>query len=127
MDDVKKNKKLLTEAIQLKDQTMERLMRWNGENVRLKKLFEATKKQLEMATLEACKVRKELDGALIKVFELKRSIPTKKEAAVQEYLGSQAFHHAIRPHSTREVHIEKIKRMAVLERYDDGSIIRKYF
>ncbi|KAM1034707.1 hypothetical protein ACFX2A_038951 [Malus domestica] len=40
---------------------MERLTRQNGENVRLKKLFEATKKQLQIATLEASKYREEID------------------------------------------------------------------
>ncbi|CAN6711741.1 unnamed protein product [Malus baccata var. baccata] len=107
MDGARKNKKLLTEAIQLKEQTIKRLTRWNGENVKLKKLFEATKKQLEVATLEASKVREELDGALVEVSELKRTIPTEREAVVQEYLGSQAFYHAIRPHCTRE-YSEKI-------------------
>ncbi|KAB2597751.1 myosin-10-like [Pyrus ussuriensis x Pyrus communis] len=75
------NKKLLTKAVHLKSQTMERLIRQNGEN---------------------------------------------KEAAVHELLCSQAFHSAIRPHCTWKVHFEKRKWMAVLECYDNGSIIQKY-
>ncbi|RXH95512.1 hypothetical protein DVH24_008012 [Malus domestica] len=104
MDDARRNKKLLTEAIQLKDQTMERLTRQNDSYPR------------------GIQGQGKLDGALVEDSELKRSILTKREAAVQKYLGSQAFHHAIRPHCTREVHFEKRKWMAVLERYDDGKI-----
>ncbi|RXH78919.1 hypothetical protein DVH24_014687 [Malus domestica] len=52
VDEARRNKGLLTQALQLKDETMESLKRRNGENLRLKKLFEATKKQLEVATLE---------------------------------------------------------------------------
>ncbi|KAB2622245.1 ruvB-like 2 [Pyrus ussuriensis x Pyrus communis] len=37
MDDTRKTSKALIEAVQLKDQTMEWLKRWNGENLRLKK------------------------------------------------------------------------------------------
>ena len=74
---------------------------------------------METTTLEASKVREE-------VSKLKRSIPVEREAAVQEYLGSPAFHLAIKPHCTREVHFEKRKWMAVLDRYDNGSILRKY-
>ncbi|CAN6543491.1 unnamed protein product [Malus baccata var. baccata] len=55
-----------------------------------------------------------------------RLIPTEKEAAVKEFLGSQAFLHVLRPRCTREVHFEKRKWMAVLDRYDDGSVLRKY-
>ncbi|KAM1339186.1 hypothetical protein ACFX2H_037743 [Malus domestica] len=97
MDDARRNKKLLTEAIQLKDQTMERLTRRNDSYPR------------------GIQGQGKLDGALVEDSELKRSILTKREAAVQKYLGSQAFHHAIRPHCTREVHFEKRKWMAVLE------------
>ncbi|KAB2606055.1 GRIP domain-containing protein RUD3-like [Pyrus ussuriensis x Pyrus communis] len=96
-----------------------RLKGRNGENLRLKK-------QLEVTILEASKVREELDSALAEVSELKGSIPTKREAAMQEFLGSQAFCHAIRPHCTREIQLEKRKWMAILERYDDGNIIDKY-
>ncbi|KAM2449289.1 hypothetical protein PS1_019401 [Malus domestica] len=46
--------------------------------------------------------------------------------AVHEFLGSQAFHDAFRPHCIRAANFEKRKWMAVLERYDNGSIIRKY-
>ncbi|RXH83390.1 hypothetical protein DVH24_005643 [Malus domestica] len=86
VDEARRNKGLLTQALQLKDETMESLKRRNGENLRLKKLFEATKKQLEVATLEVSKVRGELDGALVEISELEKSIPTEREAAVQEYL-----------------------------------------
>lgn len=126
VDESRRNKGLLTQALQLKDENMESLKRRNRENLRLKQLFEATKKQLEVATCEGSKVREELDGALIEISELKKSIPTEREAAVQEYLGSSAFHLAIKPHCTREAHFEKRKWMAVLDRYDDGSILRKY-
>ncbi|CAN6711347.1 unnamed protein product [Malus baccata var. baccata] len=54
------------------------------------------------------------------------SIPTKRDATVQEFLGSQAFHDAFKPHCIRAANFEKRKWMAVLERYDNGSIIRKY-
>ncbi|KAM2832279.1 hypothetical protein COP2_033000 [Malus domestica] len=54
------------------------------------------------------------------------SIPTERYAAVQEFLGSQAFHDAFRPHSIRATNFEKRKWMAVFEHYDNGSIIRKY-
>ncbi|KAB2604780.1 GRIP domain-containing protein RUD3-like [Pyrus ussuriensis x Pyrus communis] len=117
VNDARKNKKLLTKVVQLKDQAMERLTRWNGENVRLKKLFEVTNRQLEAATLEASKVNEELDGALVKVSELKGCILNEREAAVQEFLGSQAFHRAIRPHCTRKVHFEKRKWMAEIDEY----------
>nr|XP_028945213.1 uncharacterized protein LOC114819761 [Malus domestica] len=76
VDEARRNKGLLTQALQLKDETMESLKRRNGENLRLKKLFEATKKQLEVATLEVSKVRGELDGALVEISELEKSIPT---------------------------------------------------
>ncbi|KAM1180531.1 hypothetical protein ACFX2G_019987 [Malus domestica] len=126
VDEARRNKGLLTQALQLKDETMESLKRRNGENLRLKKLFEATKKQLEVATLEVSKVRGELDGALVEISELEKSIPTEREAAVQEYLSSSTFHLAIKPHCAQEARFEKRKWMAVLDRYDDGSILRKY-
>ncbi|KAB2632514.1 hypothetical protein D8674_028761 [Pyrus ussuriensis x Pyrus communis] len=47
------------------------------------------------------------------VSELKRSIPTERDTAVQEFLGSQAFQDAFKPHCIRA-------------RYDNGSIIQKY-
>ncbi|RXH72315.1 hypothetical protein DVH24_034117 [Malus domestica] len=119
VDEARRNKGLLTQALQLKDETMESLKR-------LKKLFEATKKQLEVATLEVSKVRGELDGALVEISELEKSIPTEREAAVQEYLSSSTFHLAIKPHCAQEARFEKRKWMAVLDRYDDGSILRKY-
>ncbi|CAN6574256.1 unnamed protein product [Malus baccata var. baccata] len=71
-------------------------------------------------------VKWEFDSALVEVFGLKMSIPTERDAAVQEFLGSQAFHDAFRPHCIRAVNFEKRKWMAILERYDNGSIIRKY-
>ncbi|KAM2724188.1 hypothetical protein EV1_027046 [Malus domestica] len=126
VDEARRNKGLLTQALQLKDETMESLKRRNGENLRLKKLFEATKKQLEVATLEVSKVRGELDGALVEISELEKSIPTEREAAVQEYLSSSTFHLAIKPYCAQEARFEKRKWMAVLDRYDDGSILRKY-
>ncbi|KAM1503185.1 hypothetical protein ACFXTO_028451 [Malus domestica] len=126
VDEARRNKGLLTQALQLKDETMESLKRRNGENLRLKKLFEATKKQLEVATLEVSKVRGELDGALVEISELEKSIPTEREAAVQEYLSSSTFHLAIKPHCAQEARFEKRKWMVVLDRYDDGSILRKY-
>ncbi|KAM1665829.1 hypothetical protein ACFX1X_045529 [Malus domestica] len=126
VDEARRNKGLLTQALQLKDETMESLKRRNGENLRLKKLFEATKKQFEVATLEVSKVRGELDGALVEISELEKSIPTEREAAVQEYLSSSTFHLAIKPYCAQEARFEKRKWMAVLDRYDDGSILRKY-
>ncbi|RXH93193.1 hypothetical protein DVH24_013769 [Malus domestica] len=71
-------------------------------------------------------VKRELDSALVKVSRLKRSIPTERDAAMQEFLGSQVFHDAFRPHCIRAANFEKMKWMDVLERYDNESIIRKY-
>ncbi|CAN6555230.1 unnamed protein product [Malus baccata var. baccata] len=126
VNDARKTSKALAEAIQVKDQHFESLKRRNGENLRLKVQLEATKKQLETTMLEVSKVKWELDSALVEVSELKSSIPAEKEAAVNEFLGSQAFLHVLRPRCTREVHFEKRKWMAVLDRYDDGSVLRKY-
>ncbi|CAN6547017.1 unnamed protein product [Malus baccata var. baccata] len=126
VNDARKTSKALAEAIQVKDQHFESLKRRNGENLRLKLQLEVTKKQLETTMLEVSKVKGELDSALVEVSELKSSIPTEKEAAVNEFLGSQAFLHVLRPRCTREVHFEKRKWMAVLDRYDDGSVLRKY-
>ncbi|KAM1792090.1 hypothetical protein ACFX12_035984 [Malus domestica] len=119
VNDARKTSKTLAEAIQVKDQHFESLKRRNGENLRLKV-------QLETIILEVFKVKGELDSALVEVSELKSSIPTEKEAAVKEFLGSQAFLHVLRPRCTREVHFEKRKWMVVLDRYDDGSVLRKY-
>ncbi|RXH71243.1 hypothetical protein DVH24_018598 [Malus domestica] len=118
--------KALADAIHLKDENFESLKRQNGENMRLKKQLEATKEQLETTILEVSKVKGELDSALVEVSGLKISIPTEKDAAVQEFIGSQAFHDAFRPHCIRAANFEKRKWMAVLDRYDNGSIIRKY-
>ncbi|RXH97985.1 hypothetical protein DVH24_010310 [Malus domestica] len=96
VDEARRNKGLLTQALQLKDETMESLKRG------------------------------ELDGALVEISELEKSIPTEREAAVQEYLSSSTFHLAIKPHCAQEARFEKRKWMAVLDRYDDGSILRKY-
>ncbi|CAN6678069.1 unnamed protein product [Malus baccata var. baccata] len=126
VNDARETSKALAEAIKVKDQHFESLKRRNGENLRLKVQLEATKKQLETTMLEVSKVKGELDSALVEVSELKSSIPTEKEAAVKEFLGSQAFLHVLRPRCTREVHFEKRKWMAVLDRYDDGSVLRKY-
>ncbi|RXI05161.1 hypothetical protein DVH24_006418 [Malus domestica] len=103
VSDARKMSKALANAIHLKDENFESLKMRNGENV-----------------------KRELDSALVKVSGLKRSIPTERDAAVQEFLGSQAFHDAFRPHCIRVANFEKRKWMAVLERYDNGGIIRKY-
>ncbi|CAN6722028.1 unnamed protein product [Malus baccata var. baccata] len=126
VNDARETSKALAEAIKVKDQHFESLKRRNGENLRLKVQLEATKEQLETTMLEVSKVKGELDSALVEVSELKSSIPTEKETAVKEFLGSQAFLHVLRPRCTREVHFEKRKWMAVLDRYDDGSVLRKY-
>ncbi|XP_050147356.1 uncharacterized protein LOC126622633 [Malus sylvestris] len=126
VNDARKTSKALAEAIQVKDQHFESLKRRNGEKLRLKVQLEATKKQLETTMLEVSKVKGELDSALVEVSELKSSIPTEKEAAVKEFLGSQAFLHVLRPCCTWEVHFEKRKWIAVLDRYDDVSVLRKY-
>ncbi|CAN6711834.1 unnamed protein product [Malus baccata var. baccata] len=81
VNDARKTSKALAEAIQVKDQHFESLKRRNGENLRLKV-------QLETIMLEVSKVKRELDSALVEVSELKSSIPTEKEAAVKEFLGS---------------------------------------
>ncbi|KAB2634719.1 hypothetical protein D8674_038167 [Pyrus ussuriensis x Pyrus communis] len=126
VNDAIKTSKALAEAICLKDQHFESLKRRNGENVRLKKQLEGTGKQLETTILEVSKVKGELESALVEVSELKRSIPTERDTAVQQFLGSQAFHDAFKPHCIRAANFEKMKWMAILERYDNGSIIRKY-
>ncbi|CAN6717305.1 unnamed protein product [Malus baccata var. baccata] len=126
VNDARETSRALAEAIKVKDQHFESLKRRNGENLRLKVQLEATKEQLETTMLEVSKVKGELDSALVEVSELKSSIPTEKEIAVKEFLGSQAFLHVLRPRCTREVHFEKRKWMAVLDRYDDGSVLRKY-
>ncbi|KAM1035085.1 hypothetical protein ACFX2A_039286 [Malus domestica] len=126
VNDATKTSKALAYAIRLKDENFESLKRRNGENVRLKKQLEATKEQLETTILEVSKVKGELDSALVEVSGLKMSILTERDAAVQEFLGSQAFHDAFRPHYIRAANFEKRKWMAFLERYDNGNIIRKY-
>ncbi|KAM2825023.1 hypothetical protein COP1_034873 [Malus domestica] len=126
VNDARKTSKALVDAIFLKDENFESLKRQNGENVRLKKQLEATKEQLETTILEVSKVKRELDSALVEVSGLKRNIPTERDAVVQEFLGSQAFHDAFRPHCIRAANFEKRKWMVVLERYNNGSIIRKY-
>ncbi|KAM1787106.1 hypothetical protein FF1_037270 [Malus domestica] len=115
VNDARKTSKALADAIRLKDENFESLKRRNGENVRLKKQLEATKEQLETTILEVSKVKGELDSALVEVYRLKRSIPTERDAAVQEFFGSQAFHDAFRPHCIRATNFEKRKWMAVLE------------
>ncbi|CAN6695854.1 unnamed protein product [Malus baccata var. baccata] len=126
MNDARKTSKTLANTICLNDKNFESLKRRNGENVRLKKQLEMTKEQLKTTILEVSKVKGELDSALVGVSGLKMSIPTERDAAVQEFLGSQAFHDAFRPHCIRATNFEKRKLMAVLEPYDNGSIIRKY-
>ncbi|RXH75539.1 hypothetical protein DVH24_039238 [Malus domestica] len=126
VNDARKTSKALADAIRLKDENFESLKRRNGVNVRLKKQLEATKEQLETTILEVSKVKWELDSALVEVYGLKKSIPTERDAVVHEFLSSQAFHEAFRPHCIRVANFEKRKLMAVLERYDNGSIIRKY-
>ncbi|RXH71182.1 hypothetical protein DVH24_015804 [Malus domestica] len=124
VNDARKMSKALADAIRLKDENFESLKKRNGENVRLKKQLEATKEQLETTILEVSKVKGELDSALVEVSGLKMSIPTERDAAVQEFLGSQAFHDAFRPHCIRVANFEKRKWMAILERYDNGIIIQ---
>ncbi|CAN6588725.1 unnamed protein product [Malus baccata var. baccata] len=115
VNDARKTSKALGEAIQVKDQHFESLKRRNGENLRLTVQLKATKKQLETTMLEVSKVKGELDSALVEVSELKSSIPTEKEAAVKEFLGSLAFLDVLIHRCTREVHFEKKKWMAVLD------------
>ncbi|CAN6566775.1 unnamed protein product [Malus baccata var. baccata] len=93
-----KTSKALADVIHLKDENFESLKRWNGENVRLKKQLEATKEQLETTILEVSNVKEELDSALVEVSGLKRSIPTERDATVQEFLG-EAFVLAVDPSS----------------------------
>ncbi|CAN6552052.1 unnamed protein product [Malus baccata var. baccata] len=83
---IRKTSKALADAIRLKDENFESLKRWNGENVWLKKQLEATKEQLETTILEVSKVKGELDSALVEVSGLKMSIPTERDAAVQQFL-----------------------------------------
>ncbi|RXH80364.1 hypothetical protein DVH24_041511 [Malus domestica] len=108
-NDARKTSKPLADAIRLKDEN-----------------FETTKEQLETTIIEVSKVKGELYSALVEVSGLKMSIPTERDAAVQEFLGSQAFHDAFRPRCIRAANFEKRIWMAVLECYDNGSIIRKY-
>ncbi|XP_050156040.1 uncharacterized protein LOC126629928 [Malus sylvestris] len=126
VNDATKTIKALADAIRLKDENFESLKRRNGENVRLKKQLEVTKEQLETTIIEVSMVKGELDSALVEVSRLNMSIPIERDAAVQEFLGSQAFHDAFRPHYIRAANFEKRKWMAVLEHYDNGSIIQKY-
>ncbi|CAN6552503.1 unnamed protein product [Malus baccata var. baccata] len=126
VNDARKMSKALADAICLKDENFESLKRQKGENMRLKKQLEATKEQLETTILKVSKVKGELDSALVEVSWLKRSILIKRDDVVQEFLGSQAFHDAFRPRCIRVANFEKRKWMAVLERYDNGSIIQKY-
>ncbi|RXI08041.1 hypothetical protein DVH24_014607 [Malus domestica] len=86
VNDARKTSKALAKAIRLKDQNFESLKRRNGENMKLKKQLEAIVKQLETTILEVSKVKGELDSALVEVSRLKRSIPTERDAAVQEFL-----------------------------------------
>ncbi|RXH78580.1 hypothetical protein DVH24_002098 [Malus domestica] len=83
---IEKTSKALADAIRLKDENFESLKRQNGENVRLKKQLEATKEQLETTILEVSRVKGELDNALVEVSGLKMSIPTERDAVVQEFL-----------------------------------------
>ncbi|KAM1325342.1 hypothetical protein ACFX1Q_046379 [Malus domestica] len=83
VNDARKMSKALADAIYLKNQNFKSLKMRNGENVRLKKQFEVTKKQLETTILEVSKVKGELDNALVEVFGLKKSIPTERNATVQ--------------------------------------------
>ncbi|CAN6680775.1 unnamed protein product [Malus baccata var. baccata] len=84
VNDARKTCKALADAIRLKDEK-----------------FETTKEQLETTILEVSKVKWELDSALVEVSGLKMSIPTERNAVVQEFLGSQAFHDAFRPQCIR--------------------------
>ncbi|KAM2227798.1 hypothetical protein ACFXTI_014571 [Malus domestica] len=98
MNDARKTSKALAEAIRFKDQNFESLKRRNDE----------------------------LDNALVEVSGLKLSIPTERNATVQEFLSSQAFHDAFRPHCIRAANFEKRKWMVVVGHYDNVNIIRKY-
>ncbi|RXH71094.1 hypothetical protein DVH24_015716 [Malus domestica] len=53
VDNARKTSKALTEAVQLRDQTLEMLKRRNGENLRLKKQLEATILKASKAKWEA--------------------------------------------------------------------------
>ncbi|CAN6725157.1 unnamed protein product [Malus baccata var. baccata] len=86
VNDARKTSTALADAIRLKDQNFESLKNQNGENVRLKKQLEATKKQLDIPILEVSKVKVELDSALVEVSGLKRSILIERNAAVHEFL-----------------------------------------
>ncbi|CAN6553647.1 unnamed protein product [Malus baccata var. baccata] len=119
VNDARKMSKALADAIRLKDQNFESLKKRNGENVRLKKQLEATKKQLETTILDVFKVKGELDSALVEVSRLKMSIPTERDVAVQKFLGSQAFHDAFRPHCIRAANFEKRKWMAYRDEMDE--------
>ncbi|XP_050141550.1 uncharacterized protein LOC126617500 [Malus sylvestris] len=123
VNDARKTSKALADAIHLKVENFKSLKRRNGENVRLKKQLEATKEELETTILEVFKVKGELDSALVEVSGLKRSIPTERNVVVQEFLGSQGFHDAFRPHGIRAANFKKRKWMAFLKRYDNGNII----
>ncbi|CAN6570751.1 unnamed protein product [Malus baccata var. baccata] len=109
VNNARKTSKALADAIRLKDENFESLKRQNGENMRLKKQLETTKEQFETTILEISKVKGELDSALVEVSGLKMSIPTERNAVVQEFLGSQAFHDAFRPHCIRAANFEKRK------------------
>ncbi|CAN6726259.1 unnamed protein product [Malus baccata var. baccata] len=98
VNDARKTSKAWADVIRLKDENFESLKRRNGEN-------------LDTIILEVSKVKGELDSALVEVSGLKMSIPIERDAAVQEFLAAN---------------FQKRKWMAVLERYDNGSIIRKY-
>ncbi|RXH98002.1 hypothetical protein DVH24_010327 [Malus domestica] len=86
VNNARKTSKALADAICLTDENFESLKRQNGENVRLKKQLEATNEQLETTILKVSKVKGELDSTLVEVSRLKKSIPTERDAAVQEFL-----------------------------------------
>ncbi|XP_050104814.1 uncharacterized protein LOC126584499 [Malus sylvestris] len=67
VNDARKMSKALADAIRPKDKNFESLKKRNGENVRLKKQLEATKKQLKTTILDVFKVKGELDSALVEV------------------------------------------------------------
>ncbi|RXI05374.1 hypothetical protein DVH24_006631 [Malus domestica] len=68
------------------DDRLREVERRNGESVSLKKQLEVTKKQLETTIIEVSKVKWELQSALVEVSGLKMSMPTERDAAVQEFL-----------------------------------------
>ncbi|CAN6719350.1 unnamed protein product [Malus baccata var. baccata] len=118
------NKKV-TLALAVKGSTRKRsreVERYKAKFKENKQLVNDTRK-MNKALAEAIRLK---DQNFESLKRLKRSIPTKRNAAVQEFSGFSAFHDAFRSHCIRAANFEKRKWMAVLGRYDNGNIIRKY-